>query len=98
MRVVFDTSVLVAAVRSRQGASFALAVQNPSRDQERLASRYPQVSSRLLRTTHAVPYVLAALLFWLLPAHAADPLAIQRIEPTPLFRAQKRAMRSSPSS
>ena len=30
MRVVFDTSVLVAAVRSRRGASFALVSQIPS--------------------------------------------------------------------
>lgn len=32
MRVVFDTSVLVAAVRSRQGASFALVSSIPTTD------------------------------------------------------------------
>jgi len=34
MRVVFDTSVLVAAVRSRQGASFALISSIPSEEFE----------------------------------------------------------------
>jgi predicted nucleic acid-binding protein len=34
MRVVFDTSVLVAAARSRQGASFALVSSIPSSDFE----------------------------------------------------------------
>jgi predicted nucleic acid-binding protein len=34
MRVVFDTSVLVAAARSRQGASFALVSSIPSQDFE----------------------------------------------------------------
>ena len=34
MRVVFDTSVLVAAVRSRRGASFALVNSIPSIDFE----------------------------------------------------------------
>jgi predicted nucleic acid-binding protein len=34
MRVVFDTSVLVAAARSRRGASFALVNSIPSPDFE----------------------------------------------------------------
>jgi predicted nucleic acid-binding protein len=34
MKIVLDTSVLVAAVHSRQGASFALVKEIPSRDFE----------------------------------------------------------------
>ena len=57
MRVVFDTSVLVAAARSRRGASFALISQIPSSDFEICLSvgLYAEWQDVLTRPEHLPP-------------------------------------------
>lgn len=57
MRVVFDTSVLVAATRSRRGASFALVSSIPSRDFEICLSvpLYAEWQDVLTRPEHLPP-------------------------------------------
>ena len=43
-------------------------------------------TGRRLRTAiRVVPYALGALLFWLHPTQGAEPVAIELVEPTPLF-------------
>ncbi|MGO8747358.1 MAG: putative toxin-antitoxin system toxin component, PIN family [Thermoguttaceae bacterium] len=57
MRVAFDTSVLVAAVRSRRGASFALISAIPSPDFEICLSvgLYAEWQDVLTRSEHLPP-------------------------------------------
>jgi putative PIN family toxin of toxin-antitoxin system len=57
MRVVLDTSVLVAAVRSRQGASFALISSIPSADFQLCLSigLYLEWQAVLTRKEHLLP-------------------------------------------
>ncbi len=57
LRVVFDTSVLVAAVRSRAGASFALVSQIPSPQFQFClsVSLYAEWQDVLTRTEHLPP-------------------------------------------
>jgi hypothetical protein len=57
MRVVFDTSVLVAAARSRSGASFALvsAIPSPSFEISLSVALYLEWQDALTRAEHLPP-------------------------------------------
>lgn len=61
MRIVIDTSVLVAAARSRQGASFALvsSIPNPQFEFALSVALYTEWQAVLTRPEHLPPGVMA---------------------------------------
>ncbi len=62
MRIVLDTSVLIAAARSRQGASFALisSLPNPQFEFALSVSLYTEWQAVLTRPEHLPPGMLAS--------------------------------------